>query len=233
MKVSCLSATLLIMMLLMTACHSAHQFGEASQTRSIPAEELIKWEAYGRGTVQVYRNQAIQMTEDPDSAGVMIVSPRAFGTRSSMRFRALTLTPGTVIVAIHSASGQGHKGAPYLPPEYEGDIAPWLSQPCYFFAMHNAPHLRYPFVMRCSGDAPPQTLMETDQHYMTTGTWHDIEVIRTGDRLRLRIDRKTILDTRDADPHGPGHLAIRIRGTGTQQASCLITDLSITDLQAR
>lgn len=229
MKLTYLSMTLMAATLLMAACQSGSQIDKAEDLTAIPAEHLISWDAYGRGTVQVFRNQAIQMTEEPDSAGVMIVSPRPYGTHTSLRFRAMTLTPGTVLVAIHSASGLEPQTAPSLPEDYQGDIAPWLNQPCYFFAMHNAPHLRHPFVMRTSGDSPPRTLREAERHHMTTGTWHDIEVIRNDNRLRLRIDHNTVLDTLDPDPHGPGHLALRIRGTGTQQASCLITDLSVTD----
>ena len=71
--------------------------------------------------------------------------------------------------------------------------------------IHNAPHMRHPFVARMSANADPETLEESETNVMGPGKWHTIEVGRWDDLLWLKVDGRTLLQTRDPhQPHGGG-----------------------------
>lgn len=193
----------------------------------LDVDELLTWPAYGIGTVEGFRNRAVIIREVAGSKGVMVVSPNSFSENLIIRYQAMTLTAGTVLVTIHSASGAEGADLPVLPENYDGAIRPWLgSNPGYFFAFHNAAHLRYPFVNR-AGDGQFSLLHEADQYYMTLGRWHDVEVGRWDDQVWLSIDGQRVLDVTDDAPIPSGAIALRIRGTGPEQASVMIRDLML------
>ena len=215
-----------------TGCDAASRadsgFVESQETLNVlDVDALLAWEVYGRGTVEAHRGQAVILREASGSSGLMLVSPGGYGTNVVVRYRVLTLQPGTVLVTILSASGPAGQQALSLPADYDGGIGPWLEvNPNYFVAFHNAAHMRYPFVMRVGGDG--NTLLEESKRsHMIVGRWHDIEVGRRGGHVWLSIDGERVLDVNDTDPLGPGKLALRIRGTGPEIASAIIRDLEI------
>lgn len=201
----------------------------ASQAVHLSVEELLAWPAYGRGAVEGYRNQALILREEPGSVGVMIVSPDAYSESVVIRFRAFTLRPATVLVAILSASDvDGAEGLP-LPATYDGSIRPWLGPiESYFLAFHNAAHLRYPFVNRVSADGAV-ILDEAGRSWMHSGRWYEVEAGRDGGEVWLSIDGERVLHAIDDQPLGPGRLAIRVRGTGPEVASAMIRDVRVLE----
>lgn len=193
----------------------------------IGPETLLAWPTYGIGKVQGFGGRAVIMTEAEDSKGVVMVSPQRYGPKVILRYDSLTLRPASVLVAILSASSASGEGGPALPEDYDGAIGPWVGpNPNYFFAFHNAPHNRRPFVNRVA-DGQAQLLAEADRYHMQTGQWHEIEVGRWDDRLWLEIDGARVLDVVDDQPLGAGHLALRIRGTGPEIASAMIRNVRV------
>ncbi|MEM7681491.1 MAG: hypothetical protein AAF288_06015 [Planctomycetota bacterium] len=197
--------------------------------KPLSVDTLLAWPVYGRGSVEGYRNQAVILREQVGSAGLMLVSPKPYGQRVVLRYRVMTLQAGSVLVAILSTSGPEEAGTLSLPEGYDGGIGPWLGpNPNYFFAFHNAPHMRNPFVIRV-GDGDTNLLEEADRAYMTVGRWHDVEVGRRDGRLWLSIDGQRVIDTTDTPPLGSGRIALRIRGTGPELASAMIRDVRISE----
>lgn len=195
--------------------------------QTISPYALMEWQAYGRGTVEAYREQAVVLREEPGSSGLMLVSPETYGVDVVLRYRLLTLQPGTVMVTILSVSGSSGEHALLLPAEYDGSIGPWMGpNPNYFFAYHNAAHMRHPFVMRVGTDGNA-LLEESERAHMSVGRWYDIEVGRHGGLVWLSINSERVLETEDSDPLGPGKVAFRIRGTGPEIASVMIRDVRI------
>jgi hypothetical protein len=144
----------------------------------------------------------------------------------------MPLTRGTVLVAALSASddtdGTESDDRPKLQgaEDQDGAIGVWLGKQMHFFAFHNAAHMRHPFVMRIAGEsAEPRRLDEAPSPAIKPGRWHEIEVGRSKDQLWLRIDDKAVVEATDPKALLAGHLALRIRGTSTQQANCLIRDV--------
>ena len=68
-----------------------------------------------------------------------------------------------------------------------------------------------------------------DKNYMQVGKYYDIEVGKKGNRVWMKIDGELVLDAEDNLPYQKGHLALRIRGTSYNLASCLIRQLTIEE----
>lgn len=199
----------------------------SSRKETLSVDDLLSWDKWGNGYFGNFRNRAVQMTEDPHSEGIMLVSPKSYGRDVVVTFDVMTLRPATVLVFMHSISDGTGSESIVIPSGFDGAMSGWPSNATsYFFAFHNAPHFRYPFVNRWGPDGV-QLLQEAGQDYMTPGKWHSIEVGRSGGQLWLKIDGERVLDVTDPDPFGGGHLAFRIRGSGTERASCFIKDVII------
>lgn len=200
-----------------------------AEPKPIPVHELMNWHSAGQGTIGTFRDRALQMTEASESEGLMIVSPDSYGEQVVLRFSAMTLRPATVLVVMLSASDADGSGQLTIPDDFDGDLANWNSDASdYFFAFHNAPHFRYPFIIRRHGDSA-ELLEEASRSYMTVGRWHEIECGRDGNRLWLTIDGKTVLDVEDPGPLEGGSVALRIRGSGTERASAFFKDLTLSE----
>ncbi|MEX2574524.1 MAG: hypothetical protein WD317_09515 [Balneolaceae bacterium] len=193
----------------------------------ISVGELMTWNRRGDGYFGNFMDQALQLTEDPHSSGIMLISPESYGTEFVLTYDVMTLQPATVLVNMLSASNGDGSGRLDVPPGFNGDLSEWTEGATdYFFAFHNAPHMRYPFLLQRSPEGVSQ-LGEADRNYMETGQWHQVEAGRNGNRLWLTIDGTTVLNTTDSDPIDGGHIAFRIRGTGAEHASCLIRNVTI------
>lgn len=192
---------------------------------TLDVNTLLTWNSYGLGYIGGFRNQALQMTEDKNSKGLMIISPKSYGRDVSVSYEVMTLRPATVLVIMFSSSMAEESDKLILPEGFDGDLTKWpQNAQDYFFAFHNAPHFRYPFVTRRSPSGG-KLLQEADRSYMNTGVWHKVEAGSAEGRIWLTIDDKIVLDTIDSDPLGPGHISFRIRGSGTEVASCFIRNV--------
>lgn len=209
--------------------------GEDRQTQTLTVQELLDWPQWGRGEIVSFRDEALQMVEAEDSLGLMITSPKPYEGPVVISYEAMTLRPATVLVVMLSATApeaaqtqETGDSLLDLPTGYDGGMEPWIdAHTHYFFAFHNAPHNRHPFVVR-SGLGGWDTLTGADERYVRPGRWHQIEVGRSEDRLWLAVDGRTVFETTDSDPLPEwGHVAFRIRGTGLERASCLIRNVEI------
>lgn len=202
-------------------------FGNTEVVEELSAADLLSWSRWGNGYVGSFRDRAVQMTESAHSEGLMLISPESYGTELEVSFDVMTLRPATVLVLMLSISSDDGSGSFAMPPGFDGAMSGWPpGATSYFFAFHNAPHFRHPFVNRW-GPEGVQLLQEAGKNYMTPGRWHSVEAGRSGGRIWLRIDGQVVLQVTDPEPFGSGHIAFRIRGSGTEIASCFIKDVEI------
>lgn len=204
--------------------------GEAitvNQNEPISVNDLLAWDRRGNGYFGSFGRQVLQMTEGSNSGGMTLISPEPYGTDIKLTYDVMTLRPATVLVNMLSVSDGGNSGELNIPANYNGAMGDWPDGVVdYFFAFHNAPHSRYPFIVRNGRDGG-DLLGEADRNYMVSGQWYQIEITRSGGSLTLAIDEETVLEVSDPDPLGEGHIAFRIRGSGTERASCFIKNVDI------
>ncbi len=200
-----------------------------AQSTKVSPEELNKWSFYGQGTKMVESHNMFFMKEAEVSEGAMIVSPESYGENVVVKYDVMTLTPATVLVAILSASNVGEDAKLTIPEDYDGSMKLWIEDvESYFYAFRNAPHNFTPFIRKYpvpEGQDP--ALVSLDENIMHPGIFYSIELGRKKDKIWLKVDGKTILETIDEKAFGGGHLAFRIRGTAGEYASCLIRNLEI------
>ncbi|TRX71893.1 hypothetical protein [Carboxylicivirga sp. M1479] len=190
-------------------------------------KQLDEWTFYGEGTKLLEGHGQYLLKENPKgSKGVGLISPVSYSENVMMRYKAMALTPATVLVAILSASDHGASSDLRIADDYDGTIKFW-SGGCdnYFFAFHNAAHNYPPFVRRF--DDERMMLDIAKNNVMHVGKYYAIEVGRKKNTIWLKIDGKTILKYKDPKPYSGGHLGLRIRGTGGEYAACLIKDFEI------
>lgn len=190
---------------------------------------LDEWHFVGSGFAADV-DDALLVSEYPDSLGVMLISPDAYDCGVSIKFEVLPLNPESVLVVMLDASDVGAESTLSLPDAYDGDVGHLLNNvDAYFVAFHNAAHNRTPFVRRhpfIRGESSDLDAAETN--VMST-RWHAVEVSHDGKgHLRLFIDDRAVLDAQDADPLSAGNLALRLRGTKTHVASALFRNVTIT-----
>lgn len=202
-------------------------FGNPGVVEELSAADLLYWSRWGNGYVGSFRDRVVQMTETAHSEGLMLISPESYGSEVEVSFDVMTLRPATVLVLMLSISNGDGSGSFTMPSGFDGAMSGWPQDASsYFFAFHNAPHFRHPFVNRW-GPEGAQLLQEAGKNYMRPGKWHSVEAGRSGGRIWLRIDGQVVLEVTDPEPFGSGHIAFRIRGSGTEIASCFIKDVRI------
>jgi hypothetical protein len=190
-----------------------------------PVLELAEaWSFHGQG-VRRMQNRMLYMAEAKESQGVMLISPESFAGDLVLRYEIMPLNPGTVAVALLSASDGGKGEALTLPPDYDGGMGVWTRDiHNYFFAFHNATHDRTPFGVRFpSGLA----LGEHPVNVMRSGEFSVIEVGRREGLLWLAINGVRLFEGRDDDPLPGGHIALRLRGIQGMPAAALIRNLTL------
>jgi hypothetical protein len=192
-------------------------------------KQFEKWTSYGRGTSQLEGHGQWLLKEDPaGSKGVGLISSSSYSDKVVLRYEVMALTPATVLVALVSASDNGETSELTLPENYDGDISQWqAASDSYFFAFHNAAHNFPPFVRRFDEGTGRVMLDMAKKNVMHVGKYYQVEVGRDGAKLWLKINGKNILKTKDPQPYSGGHLGIRIRGTATEYAACLIKNVEI------
>lgn len=206
-----------------------------AQVEKISAKELGEWTFYGIGTTVVDHHDLFLMKEsEQDSKGAMVVSPKAYGENVVMKYDVMSLTPASVCVAILSLSDKGESQTITIAENYDGANGKWGAETwqCYFFAFRNQAHNHFPFLRKRSKpeiDEAPRFIDYYDKNVMQNGMFHSIEVGRKNGKIWLKIDRKKILKYKDENPYSGGHLAIRVRGTAGEYASCFIRNLEIIE----
>jgi hypothetical protein len=200
-----------------------------SQEQVTPAA-LASWDFYGEGTVLKESHGQVLLKEDEVSKGVVLVSPKSYSDHVIMRYKVMALTPATVLVAILNASDHGNSTDLTIPKDYDGRVQFWGAG-CenYFFAFNTAAHNNPPFVRKFSKEQGRIILDKHKGNIMQSGIYYQVEVGRKGTDLWMKVNGKTILKTKDPNPYSAGHVALRIRGTATEYAACLIKDLEIID----
>lgn len=201
-----------------------------AQTKQVTLEELNEWTFLGQGTKMVESHNSFFMKEAPQSEGVMILSPGTYSDKVVVKYDVMTLTPATVLVAILSASNLGNDEEITIPKDYDGTMKLWIEDvQSYFYAFRNGPHNFTPFIRKYPvADGGNPALVSLDKNIMSCGNFYSVELGRDGNKLWLKVDGKTILETKDETPFSGGHIAFRIRGTAGEYAACLIRNLEIT-----
>jgi len=192
-------------------------------------KQMKTWTQYGDGTHLPEGHGQYLLKENPHgSKGVGLISPESYSETVIMRYDVMALTPATVLVAILSASDNGDATSLTIPENYDGAINFWQAG-CdnYFFAFHNAAHNFPPFVRRFDKTNGRIMLDMAKKNVMQVGKYYKVEIGRKNNLIWLKIDGKTILKTKDPDPYTGGHLGLRIRGTASEYAACLIKNLEI------
>ena len=191
----------------------------------LSADQLAsEWDFYGKGLRKIERNM-FYMKEDYGSAGVMIVSPDAYGENFTLSYEVMPMTAASVLVVLMSASDDGEGKSLTLPQGYDGNAGPWVREISnYFFAYNNASHNVTPFINKF-----PSTgrLVEYPENVLEVGKFARVEIQRSGGSLTISVNGDVILDTEDPEPLGAGHLAFRIRGLSEEPAACLIRNVAI------
>lgn len=206
---------------------SQQELSEFHKKNITPTELEKNWDFYGIGRAFSEVHNQFLICEGENSLGAMIVSPGNYGKEVVIRYKAMTLTPASVLVAILSASDHGVGTELTIPEGHNGSMPFWRDKvDCYFFAFRNAAHNFAPFVRRYPKNEN-STLALAKENVMQCGMYHEIEVGRLGEKLWLKIDGSLIFETKDKNPLPAGKIAFRTRGTGGFKAAFLMKDLEI------
>ncbi|WP_248722420.1 hypothetical protein [Seonamhaeicola sp. ML3] len=202
------------------------------QAQKMTPTDLNAWTFWGQGSKQVMKNNMFFMKEDPlKSSGVMIVSPKSYSNKVTIKYDVMTLTPASVLVAMMSVSDMGDSNNISLPHDYDGAMGLWIhDKESYFYAFRNAPHNKTPFIRKypaIKGESPD--LVSLDKNIMHPGIFYSIEIGQDENQIWLKVDGETILKTTDKNALTGGHVAFRIRGTAGEYAACLIRNLEIQE----
>lgn len=201
-----------------------------SNAQKVPADSLMNWSFYGVGVAKV-DHQQVYLKEYTNSVGVTLLSPKPYDGNIVMRYKLMPLTAATVCVAMLNV----HNNEDYnleIPDYYNGYVQFWtLESSGYFFAFHNMAHNQPPFVRRCDKVNNSNIKLQTaTENAMTESKYYDIEVGKKNNRVWLKVNNEIVLDVKDTSAtYEKGYLALRIRGTADELASCLIKDLEIIE----
>lgn len=199
----------------------------SAQQTEVPANDLIKWDFYGTGIAKIDHKQ-IYMSEAKNSVGVILVSPESYSADVIMRYELMPLTAATVCVAmlnVHDEDDFSYS----VPKQYNGYVQHWTQDMNgYFFAFHNASHNWTPFLQKAEEVKDMAEKLDiAKENVMQVGKYYSIEVGKKDSKIWLKIDGEIVLEANDVNPFNGGHLALRIRGTAWDKASCLIRKLTI------
>jgi len=198
----------------------------------VSAEDLVNWKLLGKGQVfNIFNGQTCLMEADT-TQGVMLLGPDHYGEDIVVKYKALALTPASVIVTMLSAGDTTSGNTLTIPEGYDGSMG-LLTQNIgnYFFAFKNAPHGANPFIMKNPGSVQEASAARPDG--MVAGVYYDIEVGRSGGTVWLSIDGKKLVEMQDQQPLKGGYVIFRLRGTAGLKAACLIRDFKIYTKQEK
>lgn len=188
-----------------------------------------RWTLVGDGFVALdqHKNQIV-LAENPDSKGVMLVSPVSYNRNVILTYKVRPLSYESVLVVLLAVSDKGERTSLSFPESYDGNMG-YLTTDTdnYFIAFHNKAHNFTPFIRKypkfLDGNIPlasaPDNVMDTH--------WHDVEIGKKEGKIWLKIDGEIIAEANDDKPLNNGHIAFRIRGTQDRIAMCLIKDVVV------
>ncbi len=203
-----------------------------SDSQSISAADLQQWSFYGIGEKSI-DGDVLSFGESEGSKGVMIVSPTAYSENLVVSCEMKANTPDTVLVIALSFSDLGESSSLTVPENYDGAISWLFESENYFFAFHNAPHSRKPFVRKNPVLSGPDALAEHELNVMAHGEWKTVEASIQNGKLALSIGGELLFETQDPAPLKGGYIAIRTRGTATGKANFSMRNLSISAAEVR
>ena len=204
------------------------KMSQAESIETIPVKELATWRFFGTGVISIDETEnALLMSEGPDSKGVTLVSPKKYGQSVVVSYKIKPLSYESVHVLILSASEKDTGGDITAPRDYDGNFDFWTAGNVqdYVFALHNAAHNRKPFITK----NPGVNLIVEAGAEATGERWHDVEIGRHGSHLFMKIDGKMVIEGMDPVSGGlpGGVIAFRLRGVPGKAASILIKDVVI------
>jgi hypothetical protein len=200
----------------------------AESADSISVKDLATWRFLGAGVISIDETEnALLMSEGPDSKGVNLISPKKYGQTVVVSYKIKPLTYESVHVLILSASEKDTGGDIQVPGDYDGNFDFWTAGNVqdYVFALHNAAHNRKPFITK----NPGVNLISEAGTDVTGEQWHEVEIGRHGAHLFMKIDGKMVVE--GMDPAGVGLpggiIGFRLRGVPGKAASALFKDVVI------
>jgi len=190
-------------------------------------KDLMKWESWGTGIVGSGSHGQLIMSETDSSKGIMIESPAIYRKNVVLSYDVMILRPATVLIVellAHNTTDHDLE----LPDDYDGNVQYLFKNVAmYMFAFHNAAHNKPGPFIRKYPEPGTEPLAEDDEQHMQSGIYYNVELGKTDNKLFLKIDGKTVIETTDPDPIEAGKILIRIRGTAHETASCLIRNVKI------
>jgi len=193
----------------------------------VSADDLENWSFYGLGEAFKSGGAQFCIAENDSTLGAMIVSPESYSGDVIIRYKVLSLTSSTVLVAMISASDMDSSTELTIPDSYDGRMSLWTKEKDnYFFAFRNAPHDRTPFLRKYPVPGS-EALASATENIMFPGNHYEVELGRIDNTLWLSVNGEKILETTDDEILPGGHIAFRVRGTANFRAACLIKDLEI------
>ena len=220
---------ILVVALGITSCSQAPEAIDLSnyEMKQISSDDLMNWSFYGMGDAFKSGSAQFCITENDSTLGAMIVSPESYEGDVIVRYKVLSLTSSTVLVALLSASDKDSSGLLTIPATYNGKMSFWTKEKeNYFFAFRTAPHNNPPFLRKYPVPGN-EALASASENFMLPGIHYEVELGRIDNKLWLSLNGEKIFEAVDPDPLAGGHIAFRVRGTANFKAACLIKDLEI------
>jgi hypothetical protein len=197
------------------------------EKEEISAKKLTEWNFQGLGKAFEAGSGQFCLKENDSTFGVVLISPKYYKNDIVVRYKTMTLTSASVLVAMLAASDVENTKTLTTPEDYNGNMGLWVNNKNnYFFAFRNEPHNFTPFIRKYpkpGGDA----LASTEKNVMIPGKYYSIEIGKVENKLWLTIDGEKIVEATDNEILEGGHFIFRIRGTAGLKAACLIKDLEI------
>jgi len=227
---------LLLVVVFVAGCDTGGQRASSTDVPSaatvhrIKPSTLAEWPVLGRGAVSVV-DGTLQLTESADSAGVVLLSPNAYPRDLRLSFEVQPLQfEGVCVVLLHASALDG--GRVQAPEGYDGAWSFWTADEAsvqsYAIAFHTDFHQPKAFLRKNPGFVELQARRDR----AIGEQWHEIVIVRRGDRIRLEIDGETVLDAVDDvdDPLPGGQVGLRLRGPGDGSFSARYRKLRIEEL---
>ncbi len=190
-------------------------------------KDLMKWESSGKGIIANGSHKQLIMSETDSSKGIMIISPEIYGKSVILSYDVMTLRPATVLIVEFLAHNKENFDLE-LPDNYDGNVNYLFKNVnMYMFAFHNAAHNKPGPFIRKYPEPGMEPLVKANMQYLQSGIYYNVELGKIDEKLFLKIDGKTALETTDSNPFLGGKVILRIRGTAHETASCLIRNVKI------
>jgi hypothetical protein len=201
----------------------------ADEVKKFTPRELMRWDHYGKGKAVINHGQLL-ISEDTESLGYMLVSPKAYQGDVIFSYEVMPLRAATILIVEFLASNHDVNTLSF-PDEYEGDVKYMFKNlDMYMVCFHNAAHNKHgPFIRKFPkpGAVP---LVASTKHYFELGKYTSVEIGKTGNTIWMAVNGERLLETEDKKVLQEGKMIIRIRGTSHETASCLIRNVQIQEM---